>query len=647
MELAFAGFLAGLAALAVPILLHLLKKNPTQQTPFPSLHFLRVTLARRSANNTLRKRLVLLLRCLCLLALVLAFCRPYLPRFAKQPETVTVVLWDHSFSMQAAPYRDFLYRECLRQLDRACAEDPMLLGLVSKDVAWSGEFTGKANDLRAFFELQKEGEGSSSFETALRLADSLLLTMPGKAKKIILITDRQTLPWKATSMGKKLSPGIELDIITPPAGGFINAAVTAASPQKPYAGANSRIAADVTLRNFSDVFLPGVLICLLDGQETGRHPVVLPPHSIITRTMECTGSKPQHGVEIRLDVADQLPIDNSFWLALNTTPLPTICAGPLPSGDTDFLQMAFNPMPSASSVNWIEWNPNLSLEKIAQADLFVVRDGFSLNTEIGQCFLKKIQQGGSAVLLWNNAPNMRNLLLQFGVAADLIPKEQTQELDFIDFDHPVFKPFLNAQVGGLFNILFFSPPVLTLPGDAQILAAYQDGSPAIAELAAGKGRLIVIASGMDRRHTDWPTRASYLPFWRELFDYCKKEQRKEQPLQVSSTPLFIPGLQRAQALSSGEPILLEPSRLPAEKSGNYLVYIDEVPRIVSINVPPEESDPAQLETSFDHKTLMSTEPVQKEFDVTQPVDQGSSFWFALFIVATLAALGEMLLANRT
>jgi hypothetical protein len=103
MALAFAGFLAGLAALSVPIILHFLRHKPTKNTPFPALRFLKATLARRAARNKLRKWLVLLLRCLCLVALVLAFCMPYIARFAQQPDEATVVLWDNSFSMQAAP----------------------------------------------------------------------------------------------------------------------------------------------------------------------------------------------------------------------------------------------------------------------------------------------------------------------------------------------------------------------------------------------------------------------------------------------------------------------------------------------------------------------------------------------------------------
>ena len=42
-------------------------------------------------------------------------------------------------------------------------------------------------------------------------------------------------------------------------------------------------------------------------------------------------------------------------------------------------------------------------------------------------------------------------------------------------------------------------------------------------------------------------------------------------------------------------IVVEQSRLPAETGGNYLLDADTNPRVVSINLPKEESDPAQLD----------------------------------------------------
>lgn len=647
-ELAFAGFLAGLAALSVPIILHFLKHRPTQRTPFPSLRFLQATLARRAANNKLRKWIVLLLRCMCLTALVLAFCMPYLSRFAKQPEEAIVVLWDNSFSMQAEPFQEMLHNQCLKQLDKADATHPMLLGVVSDKVVWSGKFTSSPKELRTSFETLENKEGTSSFENALRLADARLTIMRGKTKRIVLITDRQALPWKTLQWEKKLSPGVRLSVLAPNNGGFINAAITDLSLKTPFHGKDTPVSVAARLRNFSDRAMEGVLTCLLDGKEVGREQVELAPMSESTHDFEFKGEQDHQGVEVKLDVDDELAADNQRWLALNPTPLPTVSANADPSGQTDFLQLAFNPTKQSASAEWKEWNGAMDPAQLAKADLLIVRDGFPLHSEAGERFVKTIEQGGAAALVWNDTPDMRNLLLQFGISSDMLPKRQTKVLDFIDFDHPVFKPFLEAQVGSFFNILFFDPPVLKLPDDAQVLAAFEDGTPAVAEVSVGQGKLLVIATAMDRLHTDWPTHATYLPFWREVMEYCKRDHQTDTPFRVSSTPIYIAGMQQAVRMGSDEPVEIEESRLPAEKAGNYLLDADTNPRVVSINLPSEESDPSPLDASLSWEKIVSMEPAAKAgFVADQPMDQGKSFWYTLFIVAILAALGELLIANRT
>ena len=648
MQLAFTGFLAGGIALLIPIVLHLIKQKPTQRVAFPSLRFLKTTLAQRAARNKFRKRIILLLRCLCLLGLIFAFCWPFLERFSKEPEEVTIVLWDHSFSMHALPYAKELRRKCIEKLDLASPEHPMLLGVVSEKVEWSERFTGSAQELRVAFESLAPGEGSSSFDNALRLADARLSAMPGKVKTIVLITDQQAQPWKTIQTEKKLSPGVKLSVITPQNAGFINAAITQVSAQKPYGGPGTEVTLDVHVSNFSDTHLKGSLLSFLEGKEVTVQSVELPAYSQRVHSVKLKGQKNLHAGEVRLVVEDDLVVDNTRWFSLNPALYPSVYVNRSAVGSVDFLELAFNPSPSSISTAWKMWPDKFSAEAMSQADLLIVRDGFSLHTRTGEQFLKAIEQGGSAVIYWSDTPETRNLLLQFGISAALLPNERTTEFGFIDFDHPVFKPFLEAQVGSFFNILFFSPPTLIVPEDAQVIATYKDGPPALVELAVGKGRLLIVAIGEERRHTNWPSHATYLPFWREVLSYCKKMSPTDRPQEVSSSPLYIPELIQARSVEHGEIIPVDTFRLPVSQSGNYKLIIGNTSRILSVNVPAIESDPAQLPREFNFSEISSSEKADShESAPLQPMDQGKSYWYELFILAALAALGELLLANRT
>src|SRR5689334_3738860 len=96
-------FLAGLAAIAVPVIIHLIHRERRVVVEFPSLMFLQRIPYRSVRRQKLRHLLLLALRCAALALLVMAFARPF---FARHTAAVTtsgakevVVLLDRSASM--------------------------------------------------------------------------------------------------------------------------------------------------------------------------------------------------------------------------------------------------------------------------------------------------------------------------------------------------------------------------------------------------------------------------------------------------------------------------------------------------------------------------------------------------------------------
>src|ERR1700730_16990556 len=96
-------FLAGLAGLALPLYLHLLKKLKSPPKPMPSLMFFEARTQASTHHRRLRYFLLLSLRLLWLVLLILAFANPFINRnaaaFASNRLVLLVV--DNSFSMRA------------------------------------------------------------------------------------------------------------------------------------------------------------------------------------------------------------------------------------------------------------------------------------------------------------------------------------------------------------------------------------------------------------------------------------------------------------------------------------------------------------------------------------------------------------------
>ncbi|HAK54501.1 MAG TPA: hypothetical protein DCP38_03310, partial [Acidobacteria bacterium] len=94
-------FLVGLAAAAIPIVLHLLKRETAVRRAFAAVFLIKRTPVEQAARRRLREWLLLALRVTALVLLALAFARPYLADTTAQFGGVTVVALDRSFSMSS------------------------------------------------------------------------------------------------------------------------------------------------------------------------------------------------------------------------------------------------------------------------------------------------------------------------------------------------------------------------------------------------------------------------------------------------------------------------------------------------------------------------------------------------------------------
>src|SRR5689334_6257302 len=96
-------FLAGIAALGVPIYLHLLRRHSTTPKPFSSLMFFERRTQSSIKHRRLRYLLLLALRLALLALIVFAFADPYInrPAVSAKGGSLLLVVIDDSFSMRA------------------------------------------------------------------------------------------------------------------------------------------------------------------------------------------------------------------------------------------------------------------------------------------------------------------------------------------------------------------------------------------------------------------------------------------------------------------------------------------------------------------------------------------------------------------
>ncbi|MGC3999887.1 MAG: BatA domain-containing protein [Anaeromyxobacter sp.] len=125
----------------------------------------------------------------------------------------------------------------------------------------------------------------------------------------------------------------------------------------------------------------------------------------------------------------------------------------------------------------------------------------------------------------------------------------------LDWNHPALSVFGGEAREGLLGTRTFRY-VLARPGRGgaegpapRVLAAFDDGAPALVEGRRGKGRVLLFTSSADRDWTDWPIRTSFLPAMQRFAGFLvgALEERREAPTVV--------GERRALRLPEGEALV--------------------------------------------------------------------------------------------
>jgi len=103
----------GLAATALPLLIHLFTRSKSKTILFGSLRFLKELQQQKIRNIKLRQILLLILRTLIILLLVLAFARPTLRSSLGNDSTAktsAVIVLDNSYSMATLSEGEMLFQ---------------------------------------------------------------------------------------------------------------------------------------------------------------------------------------------------------------------------------------------------------------------------------------------------------------------------------------------------------------------------------------------------------------------------------------------------------------------------------------------------------------------------------------------------------
>ena len=173
----------------------------------------------------------------------------------------------------------------------------------------------------------------------------------------------------------------------------------------------------------------------------------------------------------------------------------------------------------------------------------------------------------------------------------------------IDEAHPALAVFTGEAREGLVGARF-QRYMLTRPAGRGeppvVLAAYDDGAPALVEARRGQGRVLLYTSTVDRDWTDWPLRTSFLPAMQRFAGWLSGalDDRRDPPTVVGS-PRHAAPRAGAAARGAGGPGRQERApratwgrrRPPAADGGSDLTFTPRQPGLWQVKVEERRRPP--------------------------------------------------------
>ena len=225
----FAGIfaIAGAAAAAGPVIIHLLNRRRYRVVEWAAMDFLREAVQRNRRILQLRDLLLLALRTLCVLLFGLAMARPYFARglgaFDSNQAVHAVLILDNSLSMGYERLDGTLLDEAkekaLEFVERLPQGSRMsVIPLCGSTASFSRDAFRTMEDFRdALQRIEVVDRGGSAAQAADLALEACAQTADLPAKRVVFIGDQQVVNWPAGSLAAqfKLLPEMQVVQIEP------------------------------------------------------------------------------------------------------------------------------------------------------------------------------------------------------------------------------------------------------------------------------------------------------------------------------------------------------------------------------------------------------------------------------------------------
>lgn len=622
-------YLAGLLAVAGPVLFHLWRRTPQGRRVFSTLMFLSPSPPRITRRSRIEQWLLLILRALACALLALAFARPVLrvpAEIAQQPrggELLALVV-DTSASLR----REGMWEQVLSSLQERLERLPVdaHVALFSfdeqcheqvsfKDSLEQEPSTARAMVLERLRELQPTWSGTSLGDALVQAAQALQEAQAGRAlprpQRILLVTD--------LALGSRLDSlqafdwprdiPVELLLVQPRSS--TNAGVHYVAPSLELADQKTRVRITNAAQSVrSDFTLHWV--AETEGETASKSErfseAVVNVHVPPGQSRVIALPEPPAGFGAAIELAgDDHPFDNRLWLPYRQpVPCTVLYIGKDEPDDAQGVRyyweraLASNPRFTVTVV---------TAERVPPGDPPVVTLVTHAETVGLELLPKLLQARRHVVLVPRTAEEASAMLAACGVTGVTVQEALLRDYALwseLDFESPWLAPFGEARFADFSGVHFWKHRLLVgIPSAlAKPLIRFDSGHPAVVELAVPAGQLWCFLSGWNPADSQLARSTKFVPLMWRMLELALGDTPETAVRYVGQS------LPSPRGWSSWTIISPDDSRMAWEETrgnfgqtetpGRYILQSGDRREIYAVNVPPDESrtdplPPEQLE----------------------------------------------------
>ncbi|HXB70951.1 MAG TPA: BatA and WFA domain-containing protein [Candidatus Acidoferrales bacterium] len=674
-------FLAGLAGLALPFYLHLLKRQTTTPKPVSSLMFYESRTQSSTRHRRLNYFLLLSLRLLVLLLLILAFANPFVNRNPATLASSRLVLLvvDNSFSMRAGTGVGGT-----RLADAKAAATSVLSGkgAARAQVAEFGSqlrlMTQPIEDqsaLRAAVQAIQPGDGHGNLGELARAVRAMAESVHTPIE-LHLFSDMQRGSLAATFSDMALPANVNL---------VTHAVVTKAQPNWTVESVDAPgqvwgkdakpVHVQAVIAGYGTPAAQRTVSLVVNGKTTATKTVMVPANgraAVDFPALEVPYGFSRCEVKIEASSAvpgDAFPADDLRRFAVERSdPQKALLVHNYGDNRSPLYVGAALSAAAQSAFILESINVNEAADRQPSNYAFIVlSDLTSLPPLLENSLTGYVRSGGSLLIAAGTSAGGRSQIPIFGAHIvetrdySRVP-DRYMAAGSSDSSYPAV-----AKADGWAGVKFFYALNVD-PGDARVIVRLGDQTPLLLEKRIGEGRVVLLTSGLDNLTNDFPQRPAFVPFIEQTARYLAGSERQGGARPVDAYLELRNAKERGQGVEVTDPEGKRPLTLGEAASaqsfqlteaGYYQLRLaNGRQNLVGVNPDPKESNldviPGDVLALWEGKdrqgkggqsSQAAASPNQTPGPATPPKTPQTLWWYVMLLMLA-CAVAESVLASR-